>query len=122
MSSTCEKEPSHYDKRIDTLFSRLGSIYGHVWWSCFKTESILNMAKKEWSEGLHRFDNTVLKDALFYFRENSNFPPTLPQFIERCKSSVRRNNFCSAKSELQQRIDTKIALKHIQNLYALLKH
>ncbi|HEM0351343.1 TPA: Vir protein [Legionella pneumophila] len=121
MSSTSVK-PEANDKRIDTLFTRLGAIYGHVWWSSYKSESLLNLAKKEWSEGLARFNNASLKEALFYFRENSNFPPTLPQFIERCKASVRRNNFCSAKSELQQRIDTKIALKHIQDLYALLKH
>jgi hypothetical protein len=62
-----------------------------VWQSLYKNESFLTLAKKEWRIALRPFDNHTLKSALEYCREHTPFPPTLPAFIEQCKTIVKRN-------------------------------
>lgn len=85
-TSSSSATPEVHDKRIDTLFSRLGAIYGHIWWSNFQNERGLAGAKKEWFDALLRFDNQILKETLLMLREGRGYPPTLPQFIEDCKA------------------------------------
>ena len=79
-----------YDARIDILFARLGAIYGQLWWSNYRTESLLALAKQQWSEALKRFDNEILKEVLALCREHKNYPPVLPQFVETCRAAQAR--------------------------------
>jgi hypothetical protein len=90
VTSLSSTKPEINDKRIDTLFSRLGAIYGHIWWSNFQNERGLAGAKKEWFEALLRFDNQIIKEALLMLREQKGYSPTLPQFIESCKAIQSR--------------------------------
>lgn len=79
-----------YDPRIDTLFTRFTAIYGQLWLSIFQNEKMISFAKKEWSQSLKKFDSSTLQKALCFFKEQKQFPPSLPQFIEHCKSIEAR--------------------------------
>lgn len=78
------------DVRMDILFTRLGAIYGQLWWTNFHNEQMLSLAKQEWSEALERFDNQILKVVLNQIREIRHFPPSLPQFVDSCRAELNR--------------------------------
>jgi hypothetical protein len=120
MSSSLEKLDVN-DKRMDTLFARLGVMYGHVWWSAYKTDRLIDFAKKEWSEGLKRFDSPTLTEALYYFREENDYPPTLPLFIQRCKAIMKRKEELKPLSQPEHMTNRETAIKHIEKLYELLR-
>ena len=84
---------AHHDesKRIDRLFLRFAIMYGHVWRTLYKNESFLDTSKEEWQDGLQKFDNQDIKEAIMLCREQCNYPPTLPQFIDFCRSSQNRH-------------------------------
>lgn len=98
---------------------RLGAIYGHVWWSSFQNEKALEFAKKEWSDGLMRFDKYTLKESLLKFRESKEFPPTLPQFIACCKAVMKRKEDCSSAPKSTQPCRSPVAETHLK---AMLEH
>ena len=120
MSSTSTNLESH-DKRIDTLFMRLGAIYGHIWWSNYQNERALAFAQKEWSEALQRFDNRTIKESLLKFREQKSFPPTLPQFVESCKDLNKRREPSSLKKEPIRPGSVEVAKKHLNTMLQILR-
>ena len=75
------------------MFSKFAAWYGHVWRSQFKDESFFNFAKKEWQEGLNRFDDRILEQAVLNCRDACEFPPTLPQIIKCCREIINNNNY-----------------------------
>lgn len=97
--TTTSQTSSTYDLRIDILFTRLGAIYGQLWWNNYRTEDLLLLAKQEWSEGLKRFDNQIFKDVLVIYREQKNYPPSLPQFVESCRAMQARRIPNPARNE-----------------------
>ncbi|WP_419420709.1 Vir protein [Legionella sp. D16C41] len=120
MSFSSEKTEIQ-DKRIDTLFTRLGAIYGYIWWSSFQSEHALTVTKKEWSSALQRFDNRTIRDALLIFRERHHFPPTLPQFIECCKSISQKNIFRKSVEEFDKQAFLEAAELNIKAMLDILK-
>lgn len=113
--------PPTYDLRIDILFTRLGAIYGQLWWNNFRTENLLLLAKQEWSEGLKRFDNQIFKDVLVIYREKKNYPPSLPQFIEICKATLARRVSRSTRKETCSS-SLEVAKLHIAEMKKILKN
>ncbi|MBA2648205.1 MAG: Vir protein [Legionella sp.] len=105
--------------RIDILFTRLGAIYGQLWWNNYRTENLLLLAKKEWSEGLKKFDNQVLKEVLVICREQKNYPPILPQFVESCRATQARRIMPLAK-ESANPSNLEVAKLHIAAMKTLL--
>lgn len=97
--NTTPQTTSTYDLRIDILFTRLGAIYGQLWWNNYRTEDLLLLAKQEWSEGLKRFDSQIFKDVLVIYREQKNYPPSLPQFVESCRAMHARRIPNPARNE-----------------------
>lgn len=119
-SSTSVKTEAH-DKRIDTLFIRLGAIYGHIWWSNYQNENALSVAKKEWSDTLRRFNNQILKEVLLSIRERNVFPPSLPQFFEYCMATFKRHEPYRVNREPIQPASSDIATKHLNALLRFLR-
>ena len=89
MSSAC----NGIEKRIENLFTRFAVFYGHLWRSQFKSDGFLEFAKKEWSEGLGRFSDEVLNQAILACRDHCEMPPSLPQMIGFCRDIKKRNSF-----------------------------
>ena len=114
------KKPEHGAKRIETLFLRFAVIYGHVWQTLYQNENLLVMAKKEWQITLRPFDNQTIKAALEYCREYSPFPPTLPSFIESCKTIVKRNRSYTPMIIEGTRTSLEAAESHLQKIRTLL--
>ncbi|MDP3704614.1 MAG: Vir protein [Legionellaceae bacterium] len=81
------------------MFSRFAAFYGHVWRSQFKHEEFLAFAKKEWQEGLCRFSDDVLEQAIITCRDFCEMPPTLPQVITHCRQIKKRNAFYVAGND-----------------------
>ncbi len=79
-------------KRIDNLFTRFAVFYGHLWRSQFKSKGFLEFAKKEWAEGLSRFSDEILSQAIIECRDFFEMPPSLPQLIGVCRGIKKRNN------------------------------
>ena len=103
------------DKRIDRLFLRLAAIYGHLWSNLYKSEEFLNCTKQEWREGLQTFDNVTLGKALEHCRASVNYPPTLPMFIEVCKSLKAHTHSTAIEDQCGLR-KTMADLRHFQRL------
>lgn len=99
---------------MDTLFSRFAAMYGHIWISSYPSADSLKFAKCEWSDGLNRFDNQALKQALIDCREHNKFPPTLPEFIACCKEKVARRQPKNLATEPVQPADPKVAQEHLK--------
>lgn len=118
-SHSTKAKPS--DQRIDTLFGRLGAIYGHIWWSNFQNERGLASAKKEWNDALARFDNQILKETLLMLREQKGYPPTLPQFIEGCKASMSRRIPRPINHDSSKTSSREVAERHLNALLNKLK-
>ena len=91
-SSTCNATDSN-KKRIENLFTRFAVFYGHVWRSQFKSDGFLEFAKNEWLEGLSRFSDHTLNEAILECRDYCAMPPTLPQMIGLCRAVKERNTF-----------------------------
>lgn len=116
-----DQAPSAYDLRIDILFTRLGAIYGQFWWNNYRTEDLLLLAKQEWSAGLKRFDNQIFKDVLVIYREQKNYPPSLPQFVESCRATQARRVPNSVK-EVIHTSSIEVAEEHIAAMKQILKN
>ncbi len=96
------------------MFSRLGAIYGHIWWSNFQNERGLAGAKKEWFDALLRFDNQILKETLLMLRDWRGYPPTLPQFIEDCKAIQGRRIPRPMNQDSNKPASREVAEMHIK--------
>jgi hypothetical protein len=106
-------------KRIERLFLRFAAIYGHIWKSIYKCESLLHVAKEEWLINLKRFTNKVVKEALANCTEKLSHPPTLPQFISTCKAIENRGKEFFTRESPTIRICSDIAefnLKKMRNM------
>ena len=120
-TSSPSQKPTGPDQRIDTLFIRLGAIYGHVWWSSYSNERVLEVAKKEWSDGLKRFDNNTLRETLLKCREHFSYPPTLQQFIESCKAIIKRNELTQPQPKEPKQGLSNIGEQHLKAMLDYLK-
>ncbi|RAP38515.1 hypothetical protein B1207_01105 [Legionella quinlivanii] len=73
--------PPCNDPRIDTLFRRFAAIYGHAWWSVYKSEGLLELTKQEWSESLSPYIvismRVDFKRVNYYRFKNSILAPTI---------------------------------------------
>lgn len=97
-SLTCNATDSN-KKRIENLFTRFAVFYGNLWRSQFKSDGFLEFAKKEWIEGLNKFSDDILNQAILECRDHCDMPPTLPQMIRVCSQIKKRNSFYIAYKE-----------------------
>ena len=75
------------DKNISQLFTRLHSIFAHLWTSQWQTENALFAARYEWAVALHAFSGQVLSMALRRIVAGAKkHPPTLSEFVAICKA------------------------------------
>ena len=106
-------------KRVDQLFLRFAAIYGHMWKSLYKSDEFLAYTKQEWMDSLEKFDSNILDKALLHCKEKESYPPSLPLFVEICKSCVRRHDNID-KQEAPHKCDPAIARMHLDQLRAML--
>ena len=119
-TSSNSGETASYDKRIDTLFIRFSSIYGHLWINNFNDERTIFFAKKEWSDGLKPFNNAIIKEALLQFREKHRFPPSIPEFIACCKEKEARKRPTALSFEPIKKPSPEVANHHLNMMKAAL--
>lgn len=117
-SSTCNATDSN-KKRIENLFTRFAVFYGHLWRSQFKSDGFLEFAKKEWLDGLTRFSDEVLNQAIIECRDHCEMPPTLPQMIRSCRDIKKRTTFCVAPKEFAH-ASTEVGKTNIKQCKAFL--
>ena len=106
---------------IDMLFSKFAAFYGHVWRSQFKSEDFMKFAKKEWSLGLKNFDDATIKNAITNCRDFYEMPPTLPQVIRVCRDIKKRQEFSTAKKEVEP-INRTLAATQLKNCKSILNN
>ena len=64
------------------LFVRIGVVYGHLWLSQFKTERMIEIAKREWLVSIEKYTPVQIHNGLERCKKNlTDSPPTLGQFI-----------------------------------------
>lgn len=106
-------------KRIENLFTRFAVFYGHLWRSQFKSDGLLEFAKKEWMEGLSQFSDEILNQVIIDCRDHCEMPPTLPQMIGFCRDIKRRNAFY-VRSEKYQPARKDVVEENIRQCKAYL--
>lgn len=99
MSSDCNATDSN-KKRIENLFTRFAVFYGHLWRSQFKNDGFLEFAKNEWLDGLSKFSDDILNQAIIECRDFFEMPPSLPQLISICREIKKRSNVYVAPNEI----------------------
>lgn len=119
--SSHSHEQINNDKRTERLFLRLAAIYGALWSNTYKTEAFLNTAKQEWHMALKSFDNITVGKAIDRCRESVSYPPSLPMFVEICKSMLKRDAGFMKKEE-GARGNPDIARQSLANIKAFLKN
>lgn len=78
------------EKRVDQLFLKFATFYGHIWKSLFKDERFFVYAKELWQDTLKEFDDAVFNQAILNCLSFYKMPPTLPDFLQVCRD-VKRN-------------------------------
>jgi hypothetical protein len=106
-------------KRIDKLFLQFAAFYGQVWRSQFKQDGFILFMKKEWHEALLPYEDRVVELAINTCRSSNQLPPTLPQFIEICKSIRRRDVFIKAVPTTKSTI-SEVAAKNLLQIKQIL--
>ena len=115
------KEATLHERVIETLFIRFAAIYGHAWSSLHKEGRFIETFKREWADALSKFDKTIIRDALIYCRSRYRLPPTLPEFMECCKSFQNR---CQTTSKPKEELfvkDIEKSKRHLDNIKRMLQ-
>ena len=82
-STTAEKSPLA-TKTMETLWLRLGEIYGHKWTAAYGTDAT-GSAAQTWAKGLNGLTAAQVAGGLKACLTTSDpWPPTLPEFRARC--------------------------------------
>lgn len=115
MSSAC----SGIEKRIENLFTRFAVFYGHLWRSQFKSDGFLEFAKKEWMDGLNKFSDDIVNQAILTCRDHCDMPPSLPQMIGFCRD-IRKRHTVHVASETHKRTSITVVEETIRQCKALL--
>jgi len=104
---------------VDEIFLKFAVFYGHVWRSQLKDPGFIQFAKQQWCEALDRFDEAVIQKVILRYRDSEEFPPTLVQFISKCRQA--RDYLIPREVPSQQKItDPRIAKQMLHNLKTLL--
>lgn len=67
------------------LFAKLGAAYGYLWQNQFKDSDMFRFAKELWAKKIELLSDEEINFAFEKCIESLEFPPTLPQFIKKCK-------------------------------------
>lgn len=103
------------DRSIDRLFLKFATLYGQVWRKQFSGEFLI-FAKNEWLKGLINFDESILDLAVEVCRKTLELPPTMPKFIEICRSFHNRRFEMQKPSERIQHVPSKIGEKALKEI------
>ena len=87
-SSPCEISQK-LRELVDDMFLKFAVFYGNVWRSQFKNADLIQFAKLQWCEGLVKYDEKVIQREILRCRDQEEYPPTLVQFIARCRQSTK---------------------------------
>lgn len=84
----------------------------------YKSDEFLAFTKGEWLEGLNRFEDNTLDKALLSCRDQWEYPPNLPQFIESCKQHCSRKKGFSTPETVKKGSSevVEMNLKKIKNI------
>ena len=63
------------------LFIRMSSIYGHLWSSQFRSDDMLELAKRDWCLYLRQYSKEEVNSAINICVKNYTKSPTLPEFL-----------------------------------------
>lgn len=118
-TSTTSDNVKPVSKRIERLFSRFAVIYGHLWQSQYKSEAFITFAKREWEDGLRRFDDTMVNNAIEAARSTCEKPPTLSQVIEFCRMQERAQKMYR-DTQPAERASPEVARRHLANIREIL--
>ena len=118
-TSSNSADIAKHKKRIHNLFLRLAAIYGHVWKSLYKSDEFLTFTKNEWLDGLKEYEDSTIDKALLNCRNQWEYPPSLPQFIEGCKQFTSRNKGIYTPPKVQKG-DPEIAAIYMKKIKSIL--
>ena len=91
-----------------------------MWRSLYKSDEFLAYTKQEWMSDLDKFNSTVLDHALMHCKQQESYPPSLPLFVEICKTYVKRQDDFARKEEMQPTADPAVARAHLDKMRAIL--
>ncbi|WP_133141153.1 Vir protein [Legionella spiritensis] len=106
-------------KRIDRLFLKFAACYGPVWRSQFKHDDFLEFAKKEWHQALLEFEDGIIEQAIAACLAGRELPPTMPQFMDLCRSAKKRHAFAPINRDHKPR-NLEVAFIHLHKMKQLL--
>ncbi|KTD64430.1 hypothetical protein [Legionella spiritensis] len=101
------------------MFTRFAVFYGHLWRSQFKSDGFLEFAKKEWLDGLIRFSDEILNQAIVECRDFCEMPPSLPQLIRICRD-IKKRNYVYVTPEAVAPASTEVVETNIKQCKAFL--
>lgn len=107
-------------KRIDRLFLSFSAFYGQLWRSQFKSDDFLGFMKNEWLHALQHIEDKHMDEAVKKCGASKEFPPTLPQFIDLCKTAKRQHVFTNLNKEEYKKAKPEVALKYLAQIKAIL--
>ena len=108
-------------KRIDRLFLSFSAFYGQLWRSQFKNDDFLAFMKNEWVQALQDIEDKHIDEAVKNCREGKEYPPTLPHFIDLCKTAKKQHVFNYQNKEEIKKAKPETARKHLEQIKAILQ-
>lgn len=103
---------------VDDIFLKFAVFYGNVWRSQCKNADFIQFAKQQWCEALVKFDEKVIRREILRCRDHEEYPPTLVQFIARCRQSTKQ--IICKREEPVKPADPKIAREVLQKIKTIL--
>jgi hypothetical protein len=107
-------------KRIDRLFLKFTAFYGQLWRSQLKSEEFIVFMKNEWFKALEQVAEQHIDEAIVYCLKHKEFPPTLPSFVDLCKTASRPRLFTKA-SPSTSKAKPEVAYKHLAAIKTILQ-
>ncbi|MBA2649576.1 MAG: hypothetical protein H0U75_08305 [Legionella sp.] len=77
--------------------------------------------KNEWHQGLLRFADSHIEEAVKKCRNNKEFPPTLPHFIDLCQSAKNVDEFHNLKKAPCDKAKPEVAFQHLAKIKTILQ-
>ncbi len=101
-------------------------MYGHIWKSQFSNQKQnVEVVKAEWGMALNRFTPVQIGKAIERCIGVYDLPPTLPQFVNLCKTETRSLRHSSQQLYIPlpcSKMDKQEARSRLQTIMATLKN
>ena len=106
-------------QRTERYFQRFMGAYGQSWSNRYPTKAMLELAIDDWASEMQPYSDAEVEAAYKLCLKRYTLAPTLPQFIELCKTA-HASKFAMNKPDYGEPGDPNVGKEHVQKMREIL--